>query len=59
MGPDGIVVVAPGLDDPSCCRQAHEPVLVEALVAEPPIEALYVRILHRLSGVDEVQVHAV
>ena len=40
MGSDAIVVVTPGLDDNPCCRQAHEPVLVEALVAEPSVEAL-------------------
>ena len=40
MGPDGIVVHAPGLDDLARVRQAEEPVLVQALVAESAVETL-------------------
>ena len=31
--------------------------LVEAFVAQPPVEALDVGILHGLAGIDEVQLH--
>lgn len=55
MGPDGIVVHAPGLDDLARVRQAEEPVLVQALVAESAVETLDVGILIRLARVDEVQ----
>ena len=58
MGPDGIVVHAPGLDDLARVSQAEEPVLVQALVAEPAIETLDVGILIRLARVDEVQPNA-
>ena len=40
VGPDGIVVHAPGLDDLARVRQAEEPVLVQALVAESAVETL-------------------
>ena len=50
-------LLSPRLDDAPGRGEAHEPVLVEALVAQPPVEALDVRILHRLARVDEVQVH--
>jgi hypothetical protein len=49
VGPDGIVVHAPGLDDQARVSQAEEPVLVQALVAEPAIETLDVGILIRLA----------
>ena len=55
MGPDGIVVHAPGLDDLTRVSQAEEPVLVQALVAESAVETLDVGILIRLARVDEVQ----
>ena len=50
-----IVVLAPGLHDPARIGQAQEPVLVEAFVPEAAVEALAVRVLDRLAGVDEVQ----
>jgi hypothetical protein len=49
VGPDGIVVHAPGLDDLARVSQAEEPVLVQALVAEQAIETLDVGILIRLA----------
>src|ERR1043165_6118263 len=55
VGPDSIVVHAPGLDDLARVRQAEEPVLVQALVAESAVETLDVGILIRLARVDEVQ----
>ena len=58
MGPDGIVVHAPGLDDLARVRQAEEPVLVQALVAEPAVETLDVGMLIRLARVNEVQPNA-
>jgi hypothetical protein len=48
--PAGIVVEPPGFNDPPCHRQATEQVLVEALVAEAPVEALDKSVLDRLSG---------
>ncbi len=59
VGTDGIVVHTPGLDDLACVRQAAEPVLVQALVAEAAVETLNVGILIRLAGLDEVQPNAV
>ena len=52
--PVGIVIAAPGFDDPARHWQAMEHVLVEALVAEPPVEALNESVLNRLSGRDIV-----
>ena len=36
-------------------RQAREPVLVQALIAEPAIERLDVAVLRRLAGLDQPQ----
>ncbi len=53
-----IVVEAPRLDGVPGLGQAKESVFVEALVAEPSVEALDVGILVRLAGLDEVQLNA-
>src|SRR5258705_1136050 len=52
--PNRIIVQAPGFDDLARLRQAEEPVLVEALIAEPAVEALDVGILIGFAGLDEV-----
>jgi hypothetical protein len=44
----GIVVRPPCLDDPSCCSQRWEQVLVQALVAQATIKALNEAVLLRL-----------
>ncbi len=49
VGPNCIVVQAPGLDDLARAGQAEEPVLVQTLVAESAVEALDVGILVRLA----------
>jgi len=53
-----LVVVLPPLFDLDD-RVVREPVLVQALVAERAIEALTEAVLHRLPGIDEVELHAV
>ena len=55
MRPNVVVVHTPGLDRLSRVRQADEPTLVQALVAETPIEALRKGILHGLSRFDVLQ----
>jgi len=50
--PLGVVLDAPVLDDAPCMGHREEPMLVEALVAEAPVEALDVRVLHRLAWPD-------
>lgn len=47
------VVTPPALDGHSGVGQAGEPALVQALVSEPPVEALGVRILHSFPELDE------
>jgi hypothetical protein len=59
VGPNGIVVHAPGLDDCARLGQAEKPVLIETLVAEPAIEAFDVGVLVRLARVDEMQPNTV
>ena len=51
-GLSGLVVGPPFFDDPSGLWQAGEEVLVEALVAQPAIEALDEAVLGRLAGRD-------
>jgi hypothetical protein len=50
-----MVVLAPRFHDAAGVDDAQEPVLVEALVAQPTVEALAVGILDRLARIDEVQ----
>ena len=44
----------PGFDEVACLLQIHEPVRVETLAAEGPVEALYERIVCRLTKSREV-----
>ncbi len=59
MGPLGIVVEPPSLDDPTGVIEIEEPVLVEALVAKAAVEGLNEGVLARLAGLDEGQLDAV
>ena len=55
--PKSIIVVPSALHESPGQGKAHEPMPVEAFVAQPPVEALDVGILHGLAGIDEVQLH--
>jgi len=54
MGPDGIVVDTPSLDDPARLGKREEGVLIEAFIAQPSVEALDEGILDRLARCDVV-----
>ena len=54
MGSAVIVIVSPGFGDPPGFREASEPVLVQALVSEAPVETLAGAVLHGLPRLDEV-----
>src|SRR5215211_4871462 len=58
VGSGPIVVQPPGLDELARVSQAEEPVLVQALVPQPSVEALHERVLDGLAGRDEVQLDA-
>ena len=53
-----IVLSPPGFDYELRFRQSHKPVLVETFIPKLAVEALDKRILHRLSGLNKVQMHA-
>src|SRR5207237_10675669 len=55
----GIVVLTPGFDCFARLAEAHEPVLVETLVAHAPVEALDVGVLVGLARLDEMQLDPV
>src|SRR6187200_1419654 len=55
MWPAAVVVETPSLDDPAGVGEIKEPVLVEAFIAEPAVEAFNEGILGRLAEVDEVE----
>ena len=57
VGSRPIVVLSPRLNDPSGIGEAEEPVLVQALVSESPVEALDHRVLDGLAWLDEVEVY--
>ena len=59
VGSDFVVVAPPFLDDGPGVRDAVEPVLVEAFVAQLAVEALHVAVLLRLARLDEGVLHAV
>jgi len=54
VGSAVIVIMSPGFGDPSGFRDAPEPVLVQALIPETPVEALAGAVLHRLPRLNEV-----
>jgi hypothetical protein len=47
MWPDFVVIAPPEFDLLPCIVEIEEPLLIKALVAEPPVEALDVRVLDR------------
>lgn len=57
MWSDVVVVLAPGIDRGASISKACEPVQVEAVLAELPVEALDERVLRRLAGLNEVDLH--
>ena len=59
MGPAGVVVDPPGLDDLAGIVEIEEPVLVEAFIAEPPVEGFDKGVLGWLAGLDEIEPHAI
>ena len=52
MRPFAVIFHPPTLDLPLRVGQVHEPTRIQALVPKPPVEALYVAILHRLARLD-------
>src|SRR5690606_39946469 len=53
----GVVLEAPTLDNRTGVGHVHKPMLVQAFVAQPAVEALDVGVLHRLARADERQAH--
>lgn len=58
VGPSVIVVVHPGFGDGSGFLEAGEPVLVQAFIPEPAVEAFAGPVLHGFPRLDEVVVDA-
>ena len=54
MGSAVIVIMSPGFGDPPGFGKASEPVLVQALIPEAPVEALAGAVLHGLPWLNEV-----
>src|SRR5262249_10696497 len=57
--PSFVVLLFPRGHDPSRLFEVEEPVLIEALVPEPAIEAFYKAVLHRFSRLNELELDAV
>src|SRR5678815_2495863 len=57
--PQLVVLRPPGCDSTLGVLEVDEPIHIEALAAHLVVEALDVGVLHRLSGVDEMDPHAV
>ena len=55
MRPAGVVIDPPGLDDLAGIVEIEEPVLVEAFIPEPPVEAFDEGVLCWLARLDEVE----
>jgi len=55
MWPILIVILPPRLHEAASIGQPQKPVFVQAFVAEATVEALAVRVLHRLPRINEVQ----
>lgn len=54
-----VVMSSPGVDLGAGVLQRFEPMLIQAALAVPTVEALDERVLHWLAGLDEVQFHSV
>ncbi len=52
-----VVVLPPALDRRSSILQAGEPIEVQAVLSELPVETLYECVLSRLARLDEMQFH--
>ena len=59
MGSMLIIVNSPGFDSAACIVQRHELVHVQAFVPQAPVKAFYVAIFSRLSGMNEIELHAI
>ena len=59
MRAGSIVVEPPGVDDVSGLGQTDEPVLVQTLIPEPPVEAFDETVLDGFPRIDESQLHSV
>ena len=59
MGPEGVVVVAPVLDDVPGVVRVHEPFEVQALVAHLAVEGLDNAVVGGVARLDEVQLDLV
>src|SRR5690554_4109076 len=55
VGAHFVVVTTPGGDENTRLREASEPLVVQAFVAEATVETLDERVLRRLAGSDELQ----
>ena len=59
VGPIGVVAASPPLDVKLRVPQREKPMLIQALVAEPAIEAFDVGVLNRFPGLNEEQLDLV
>jgi hypothetical protein len=57
MWPLLVVILPPFFDFPLCIVKAGEPVGIQAFISQPPVKAFHVRILHRLTWLNELQSH--
>src|SRR5205823_9404161 len=53
-----VVILPPQFDERTRLLQPLEPVFVQALVAELPVEAFHIRILHWFPRLNELPLHA-
>jgi len=53
MGPFGVVIHPPVLDDRACLIKAGKPVLVQAFIAHPAVKTLNKRVVAWLAGPDK------
>src|SRR5215469_17578927 len=52
-----VVILSPGFDLSSCVTQTGKPIRVQTFIAQSPVEALYIGILHGLARLNELQPH--
>jgi hypothetical protein len=57
MRPDGVVVLPPGDQHGPCLHHGGKQRLIEALIAQPPVEAFDERILGQLARRNVVLIH--
>lgn len=58
MRPILVIVAPPAFSDLACLEDVRKAIEIEQLIADPAVERLGISVLRRLTGLNEVRLHA-